>query len=77
MWYYNWGEGYHESVPFFEAVIELKSLGTEDFPTQEGSAIYTGSQPGVDSAVVGICRAAGAIILGKTVSRLLKTALIR
>jgi hypothetical protein len=39
-------------------------------PTQEGSPIYTGSQPGVDSAVVGICRAAGAIILGKTVCSL-------
>jgi len=36
-------------------------------PTQEGSPIYKDSQPGVDSAVVGICRAAGAIILGKTV----------
>jgi hypothetical protein len=48
----------------------LNCLDTEDFPTQEGSAIYTGSQPGVDSAVVGICRAAGAIILGKTVSHL-------
>lgn len=36
-------------------------------PTQNGSPIYKDSQPGVDSAVVGICRAAGAIILGKTV----------
>jgi Asp-tRNA(Asn)/Glu-tRNA(Gln) amidotransferase A subunit family amidase len=40
---------------------------TADMPTQNGSAIYKDSQPGVDSAVVGTCRAAGAIILGKTV----------
>jgi len=46
----------------------LNGQDTEDLPTQEGSPIYTGSQPGVDSAVVGICRAAGAIVLGKTVS---------
>ena len=40
---------------------------TADMPTENGSPIYKDSQPGVDSAVVGICRAAGAIILGKTV----------
>jgi len=40
---------------------------TVDMPTQNGSPIYKDSQPGVDAAVVGICRAAGAIILGKTV----------
>jgi hypothetical protein len=39
-------------------------------PTENGSPIYKESQPGVDSAVVGICRAASAIILGKTVRHL-------
>jgi Asp-tRNA(Asn)/Glu-tRNA(Gln) amidotransferase A subunit family amidase len=43
-------------------------VDTADLPTQEGSPIYKDSEPGVDSAVVGICRAAGATILGKTVS---------
>lgn len=68
MWSDHRGEGYHESVLATSTSQALIGLDTEDFPTQEGSPIYTGSQPGVDSAVVGICRAAGAIILGKTVS---------
>jgi Asp-tRNA(Asn)/Glu-tRNA(Gln) amidotransferase A subunit family amidase len=36
-------------------------------PTEMGSAMYKGSQPGVDAAVVGLLRAAGATIIGKTV----------
>jgi hypothetical protein len=36
-------------------------------PTEQGSRIYKGSRPGVDAAVVGLLRAAGASILGKTV----------
>jgi amidase len=41
---------------------------TKDMPTEQGSRIYKGSRPGVDAAVVGLLRAAGASILGKTVS---------
>lgn len=37
-------------------------------PTEHGSAIYKDSQPGVDASIVGLLRAAGAIIIGKTVS---------
>jgi Asp-tRNA(Asn)/Glu-tRNA(Gln) amidotransferase A subunit family amidase len=36
-------------------------------PTEHGSAIYKDSQPGVDASIVGLLRAAGAIIIGKTV----------
>jgi len=36
-------------------------------PTQHGSALYKDSQPGVDAGCVALCRAAGALIYGKTV----------
>ncbi len=41
---------------------------TADLPTGYGSAIYEGHQPDADAAAVARLRAAGAIILGKTVS---------
>lgn len=43
-------------------------LDTKDLPTEQGCEIYTGAQAGVDAAAVGICRTAGAAIMGKTVS---------
>jgi Asp-tRNA(Asn)/Glu-tRNA(Gln) amidotransferase A subunit family amidase len=41
---------------------------TADLPTTYGSPIYAGHQPAADAAAVALCRAAGAIVLGKTVS---------
>lgn len=41
---------------------------TRDMPTQYGSPIYTGHQPGVDAAPVALAREAGALLLGKTVA---------
>lgn len=41
---------------------------TRDMPTQYGSPIYTGHQPGVDAAPVALAREAGALLLGKTVT---------
>jgi len=43
-------------------------LDTRDMPTQMGSPIYTGHQPPADAAIVSLLRAAGAVILGKTVT---------
>jgi Asp-tRNA(Asn)/Glu-tRNA(Gln) amidotransferase A subunit family amidase len=43
-------------------------LDTEDFPTAYGSPIYAGHQPLADAAAVALCRDAGAVMLGKTVS---------
>ena len=43
-------------------------LDTEDMPTGHGSVIYRGDRPGRDSACVAALRAAGAVILGKTVT---------
>jgi len=41
---------------------------TADLPTGYGSDLYTGYQPAADAAVVARLRAAGAIVVGKTVS---------
>ncbi len=55
--------------PLFGLPIGIKDIfDTFDFPTAYGSEIYAGNQPAFDAAVVARLRAAGAIILGKTVS---------
>lgn len=41
-------------------------MNTKDMPTEFGSPIYQGHQPGFDSSAVAILRAAGALIFGKT-----------
>ena len=43
-------------------------LDTTDFPTAYGSPIYAGHQPVADAAAVALCREAGAVLLGKTVT---------
>jgi amidase len=43
-------------------------IETHDLPTECGSAIYRGYRSGRDAAVVALCRAAGAVVLGKTVT---------
>lgn len=43
-------------------------LDTADLPTEMGSPIYRGHRPASDAACVALVRAAGAIILGKTVT---------
>jgi Asp-tRNA(Asn)/Glu-tRNA(Gln) amidotransferase A subunit family amidase len=41
---------------------------TFDLPTGYGSPIYEGQQPAADAAAVALCREAGAVLLGKTVT---------
>ncbi|WP_203075267.1 amidase [Falsiroseomonas ponticola] len=43
-------------------------LDTADLPTAMGSAIFAGHQPRADAACVALARAAGALVLGKTVT---------
>jgi len=43
-------------------------IETADLPTGYGSALYAGSRPVADAACVALARAAGAVVLGKTVS---------
>jgi len=58
-----------ERGPLFGLPVGIKDIfDTADLPTGYGSAIYEGHQPGADAAAVVRLRAAGAIILGKTVS---------
>jgi amidase len=43
-------------------------IDTVDLPTEMGSAIYQGNRSACDAACVAVARAAGAVILGKTVT---------
>ena len=43
-------------------------IDTADMPTENGSPIFKGHQPAKDATCVAVLRAAGAIILGKTVT---------
>jgi amidase len=43
-------------------------IDTADLPTEMGSPIYRGHRPTTDAACVALTRAAGAVILGKTVT---------
>ena len=49
--------------------IGVKDLfDTADLPTTYGSPIYAGHRPAADAASVTLCREAGALVLGKTVT---------
>jgi len=49
--------------------VGLKDIiDTADMPTENGCALHKGRAPRVDAAVVSMLRAAGAVILGKTVT---------
>ena len=55
--------------PLHGLPIGVKDLfDTVDLPTSYGSPIYTGHRPTADAATVALARAAGAVVLGKTVT---------
>lgn len=55
--------------PLHGVPIGIKDIiDTCDMPTGHGSPIYAGHQPASDAACVALLRAAGAVILGKTVT---------
>jgi Asp-tRNA(Asn)/Glu-tRNA(Gln) amidotransferase A subunit family amidase len=55
--------------PMSGTTLAIKDMfDTADYPTEYGSALFTGHQPRADAAVVARLRAAGAIPLGKTVT---------
>ncbi|MFS2157885.1 amidase [Pseudomonas sp. Pseusp122] len=57
------------SGPLHGLPLAVKDLfDTRDFPSTYGSPIYAGQQPPADAAAVALCRQAGAIVLGKTVT---------
>ena len=43
-------------------------IDTADMPTENGSALFKGNQPSRDATCVAVLRAAGAVIIGKTVT---------
>ncbi len=62
-------DGMPPSGPLHGVPIAVKDLiDTVDMPTGYGSAIYEGHRPAADAACVALARAAGAIVLGKTVT---------
>lgn len=55
--------------PLHGVPVGIKDVfDTFDMPTEMGSPIYTGHRPAADASVVATLRAAGAVILGKTVT---------
>ena len=55
--------------PLHGVPIGVKDIiDTADLPTEMGSPIYRGHRPSTDAACVALVRAAGAVILGKTVT---------
>src|SRR5262249_540675 len=55
--------------PLYGVPIGIKDIiDTADLPTEMGSPIYRGHRPQRDAACVAPLRAAGAVILGKTVT---------
>jgi Asp-tRNA(Asn)/Glu-tRNA(Gln) amidotransferase A subunit family amidase len=43
-------------------------IDTADYPTENGTPVFAGRRPSADAAVVAALRAAGAVIIGKTVT---------
>lgn len=61
--------------PLHGVPVGIKDIfDTEDLPTERGSALYAGRTPSRDAAAVALLRAAGAVILGKTVTTELASA---
>ena len=55
--------------PLHGLPLGVKDLfDTADMPTSYGSPIYAGYRPKADAASVALCREAGALVLGKTVT---------
>jgi amidase len=58
-----------KKLPLIGVPIGVKDIiDTADLPTEMGSPIYRGYRPKADAACVALARAAGAVILGKTVT---------
>ncbi|MCP5367045.1 MAG: amidase [Hyphomicrobiales bacterium] len=56
-------------LPLAALPVAVKDIfDTVDFPTAYGSEIYAGHRPAADAAAVAALRAAGALVIGKTVS---------
>ncbi|MDP6270705.1 MAG: amidase family protein, partial [Alphaproteobacteria bacterium] len=62
-------DGEQPRGPLHGVPIGVKDIiDTADMPTAMGSPIYAGHRPAGDAACVALARAAGCVVLGKTVS---------
>ena len=60
--------------PLHGVPVGIKDIiDTEDMPTEDGTPLHAGRTPDRDATVVAMLRAAGAVIMGKTVTTELAT----
>ena len=60
--------------PLFGIPVGIKDIiDTADLPTEDGTVLHAGRQPGEDAALVRRLRAAGGLVMGKTVTTELAT----
>ena len=65
----EWRRNGHPTGPLHGIPVAVKDIfDTEDFPTEYGSPLFAGHRPRADATVVARLRAAGAVIIGKTVT---------
>jgi Asp-tRNA(Asn)/Glu-tRNA(Gln) amidotransferase A subunit family amidase len=65
----EWRGGGHALGPLHGVPVGVKDIiDTADMPTENGSVLHAGRTPSRDAAVVAMLRAAGAVIMGKTVT---------
>jgi Asp-tRNA(Asn)/Glu-tRNA(Gln) amidotransferase A subunit family amidase len=65
----EWKGGGHPIGPLHGVPVGLKDIiDTADMPTENGSVLHAGRTPSRDAAVTARLRAAGAVIMGKTVT---------
>jgi Asp-tRNA(Asn)/Glu-tRNA(Gln) amidotransferase A subunit family amidase len=55
--------------PLHGVPVGIKDIfDTDDMPTEDGTVLHAGREPTIDATVVSLLRAAGAVIMGKTVT---------
>ena len=65
----DWRLGGRPTGPLHGVPVAVKDiLDTADMPTENGSVLHSGRSPSRDATVVAMVRAAGAVIMGKTVT---------
>lgn len=65
----EWRRNGNQTGPLHGIPVGVKDIfDTEDYPTEYGSPLFAGHRPSVDATVVARLRAAGAVIIGKTVT---------
>src|SRR5262245_10038599 len=65
----DWRRSGRPTGPLHGVPVGIKDIfDTADMPTENGSVLYAGRTPSRDAAVITRLRAAGAVIMGKTVT---------